>query len=301
MKKIKVAIVGFGNVGEEVLNALLESLDMEVAGIVELCSCIDSARKKAGKVPVVSDVEELGKVDVAILSLNSRSVPKVAKEYLSKGINTVDAYDIHGKSLVELRRDLDEIAKEKGIVAISGAGWDPGTNSAIRAIFETIAPKGLTTVNYGPGMSMGHTVAVKAIPGVKEALAITIPKGMSMHQRVVYIELEEGYDINKVVKDIKNDAYFIKDETHVFEVDDVRALIDKGHGVHMARKGVSGKTHNQKIDFFMSVSNPAATSQVMVSAARASIKQKPGAYTLLEIPPVDFIYGGRFNLLERLT
>jgi len=107
--------------------------------------------------------------------------------------------------------------------------------------------------------------------------------------------------INKETQDIKNDAYFIKDETHVFEVDDVKAFIDKGHGVHMDRKGVSGKTHNQKIDFFMSVSNPAATSQVMVSAARASIKQKPGGYTLLEIPPVDFIYGDKFNWLERLT
>jgi len=300
MTKIRIAVAGFGNVGQEVVNTILENRDMELAGVVELPNFIDKTKEKSGTVPVVSDVRELGKVDVAILSINSRAVPTVAKEYLNRGINTIDAYDIHGKSLVELRKNLHEIAKEKGAVSISGAGWDPGTNSIVRTIFEIIAPKGLTTVNYGPGMSMGHTVAVKAIPGVKAAIAITVPKGISMHKRIVYIELDKGFNFDEIAQSIKADSYFAKDETHVFQVENVESLIDMGHGVHMNRKGVSGKTHNQRMDFSMMVSNPAATAQVLVSAARASMKQKPGGYTLIEIPPIDFIYGDKSNLIERL-
>jgi len=73
-----------------------------------------------------------------------------------------------------------------------------------------------------------------------------------------------------------------------------------GQGVHIKRKGVSGRTHNQKMEFIMSVINPAATGQVMASAARASLRQKPGCYSLLEIPPIDFIYGDREQLLHNL-
>jgi diaminopimelate dehydrogenase len=73
-----------------------------------------------------------------------------------------------------------------------------------------------------------------------------------------------------------------------------------GHSVRIERKGVSGKTHNQRMEYIMSIANPAATGQVMVSAARASLKQKPGCYSLLEIPPIDFLYGNKQDLLSRL-
>lgn len=300
MEKIKVAVVGFGNVGQEVLAAVQESPDMSIAGIIELPQFVDKAKENAGSIPVVSDVRELGDVDVAILAINSRAVPKVAPQYLKTGISTVDPYDIHGETMVKLRQDLDKIAKDNDAVSIIGAGWDPGTNSIIRVILETIAPKGLTTVNYGPGMSMGHTVAVKAIPGVKDAIAITVPKGMSIHKRIVYMELEDGFDFQQVADAIKKDSYFAEDETHVFCVDDVKALIDTGHGVHIDRKGVSGRTHNQRMNFSMTVCNPAATGQIMASAARACKRQRPGCYTLIEIPPVDFIYGDRLSLVNRL-
>lgn len=98
-------------------------------------------------------------------------------------------------------------------------------------MLEAIAPKALPT-NFGPGMSMGHTVAVKAIEGVKAALSMTIPTGTGIHRRMVYIELKDGYEFDKVTAAIKADPYFVNDdETHVKLVPSVDALLDMGHEV----------------------------------------------------------------------
>ena len=74
-----------------------------------------------------------------------------------------------------------------------------------------------------------------------------------------------------------------------------------GHGVNMVRKGVSGKTQNQRFEFNMSINNPALTAQILVGVARASLKQAPGAYTMIEIPVVDLLYGDREELLRHLV
>ena len=298
MSKIKAAIVGYGNIGKYVLDAILSSPDFEVAGIV---------RRNPNDIPVelnnykvVASVKELGKVDVAILATPTRSVESYAKECLALGINTVDSYDIHG-GIVDLRRSLDATAKEQKAVSVISAGWDPGTDSMIRSMFEFMAPKGVTYTNFGPGMSMGHTVAVKAIKGVKAALSMTIPLGTSIHRRMVYIEVEEGHKFEDVAAAIKADDYFAHDETHVTQVDCVDDLKDMGHGVNMVRKGVSGNTQNQLLDFNMKINNPALTAQVLVASARASLKQAPGAYTMIEIPIIDYIYGERESLIKKLV
>jgi diaminopimelate dehydrogenase len=227
-------------------------------------------------------------------------VPEYAREILAAGINTVDSYDIHGE-LVRLKKELDPVAREHNCVSVISAGWDPGTDSMIRGIFEFMAPCGLTYTNFGPGMSMGHTVAAKAIPGVKNALAMTIPAGAGIHRRMVYVELEEEAEFQRVAEAIKADPYFRQDETRVIPVNRVEKLIDTGHGVMMERKGVSGETHNQRFRYEMRVNNPALTAQIMVAAARAGLRQKPGCYTMLEIPVIDFLYGERDELLTRLV
>jgi len=186
-------------------------------------------------------------------------------------------------------------------VSIISAGWDPGSDSMVRALMEAIVPKGISYTNFGPGMSMGHTVCVKSKPGVKAALSMTIPLGTGVHRRMVYIELEDGYDFDKVAESIKIDPYFASDETHVMQVDDVDALIDMGHGVHMTRKGVSGKTQNQLLEFNMKINNPALTAQVLVCVARASFKQAPGAYTMIEIPVINMMYGDKESLIRHIV
>ena len=113
--------------------------------------------------------------------------------------------------------------------------------------------------------------------------------------------MEDGADFETVAAAIKNDDYFRHDETHVMQVPDVDALKDMGHGVDLVRKGVSGATQNQRMGFTMSINNPALTGQILVAAARAVMKQRPGCYTMIEIPPMDLLAGDREDLIRRLV
>ena len=298
MKKIRAAIVGYGNIGRYVLEALQAAPDFEVAGVI---------RRNPEDVPaelkpytVADSITKLQDVDVAILATPTRKVEAYAKEILAMGINTVDSFDIH-TGIADLRRSLDSVAKAHHAVSVISAGWDPGSDSVVRALLEAMVPKGITYTNFGPGMSMGHTVAVKAIEGVKAALSMTIPLGTGVHRRMVYIEVKEGYDFKQVAAAIKADDYFAHDETHVMQVECVDNLLDMGHGVNLVRKGVSGQTQNQLIEFDMKINNPALTGQILVSVARASLKQQPGAYTMIELPIIDMLYGDRESLIRRLV
>ena len=291
--------MGYGNIGHYVLDAVNAAPDFELAGVVRR----NGAENKPAELEacsVVKNIRELKDVDVAILATPTRSVEAYAKDILSLGIHTVDSFDIH-TDIVALRRELDAVAKQHGTVSVISAGWDPGSDSVVRALLQAIAPKGITYTNFGPGMSMGHTVAVKAIEGVKAALSMTIPTGTGIHRRMVYIELKDGYEFAKVAEAIKKDAYFAHDETHVIQVPCVDDLLDMGHGVNLTRKGVSGKTQNQLFEFNMRINNPALTAQVLVGVARAAMKQQPGCYTMIELPVIDLLYGDREELIRALV
>lgn len=298
---IKAAIVGFGNVGRCVYEALSNAPDMQAVCIVEAPSVTDISPHLSGLwATSINDIRAHGDVDAAILCLPSRMSPDAAETLLNMGISTVDAYDIH-TDIWKVKCRLDAAAKKSGAAGIISAGWDPGTDSVLRALMEAMAPRGISYVDFGPGMSMGHSVAAKAIEGVENALSMTIPAGAGVHRRMVYVQLKPGASIEKVTQSIKNDAYFAHDETHVEQVGDVTALLDVGHGVHITRKGVSGSAHNQIMEFTMRVNNPALTGQVLVSAARAVLRQAPGCYTLIEIPIIDMLPGERQDLVGRLV
>ena len=290
---INVAIVGYGNIGKAVFEAVSAAEDMTLVSIV-------SSKANLGHVPTVKSIEELPNVDVAILCGPSRLVPEMAAGLLARGIATVDSYDIHA-SIADVRARLDAVAKQHGSRAIIAAGWDPGSDSVIRALGEAMMPKGLTYTNFGPGMSMGHTVAVKAISGIKDALSMTIPVGTGIHRRMVYVELAPGAEMAQVTQAIQADPYFVHDETHVIQVESIDALKDVGHGVSLTRKGVSGTTGNQRMEFQMSINNPALTGQILVSSARAVVRQAPGCYTMIEIPPIHYLPGETEALVRRLV
>ncbi len=299
MKKIKAAIVGYGNIGKYVLQALEAAPDFELTGVVRRNGAADKPQELADYA-VVKHISELPGTEVAILCTPTRSVEAYAKEILALGINTVDSFDIH-TGIVPLRRELMAVAQAHQSVAVISAGWDPGSDSVVRALMQAMAPKGITYTNFGPGMSMGHTVAVKAIEGVKAALSMTIPTGTSIHRRMVYIELEDGYKSDEVAQAIKQDPYFVNDETYVQVVPCVDEVIDMGHGVNLVRKGVSGTTQNQLFEFNMKINNPALTAQVLVCVARASVRLNPGCYTMPEIPVLDLLYGDREELISHLV
>ena len=299
MKKIRAAVVGYGNIGQYALEALEAAPDFEVAGIVRR----QGAKEKPlalERYDVVSDIAELHDVDVAILALPTRECPTYAKKYLAMGINTVDSFDIHS-GIVNYRAELTPVCKEHGRVSVISAGWDPGSDSIVRMLMQSLAPKGLSYTNFGPGMSMGHSVCVRSKKGVKDALSMTIPLGEGIHRRMVYVELEDGARLEDVAAEVKADPYFANDETHVFAVKSVDEVRDMGHGVHLVRKGVSGKTQNQHFSFDMSINNPALTAQVLVNVARASMRLQPGCYTMVEIPVIDMLPGDREELVGQMA
>ena len=299
MKTIKVAIVGYGNIGRHALHALEAAPDMECVGIVRRNPSKEGF-PELEDYPVVSDIRELGKVDVAILSTPSRKVEENAVKYLEMGISTVDSFDIH-TGIWDLRCALDPVAAANGAVSIISAGWDPGTDSIVRILLEGMVPQGVTYTNFGPGRSMGHSVAAASKPGVIKALSMTIPEGKGIHSRQVFVELEERADFAAVEKAIKEDPYFVHDVTTVQQVPSVDAIDTHAHGVKLERFGISGKTDGQKVEFNMSINNPALTSQILVMAARAATKQKPGCYTMIEIPVIDYVAGEREALIRKLV
>jgi diaminopimelate dehydrogenase len=274
---IKVAILGYGNIGRAAEEAVKAAPDMELAGVYHHDDCLDCMD-----------------ADVALVCTPTREVQSFATVLAGRGICTVDSFDIHGQ-IWHLRESLDAVCQAHKSVSVISAGWDPGSDSMVRAILMALAPKGLTYTNFGPGRSMGHTVAAKSKPGVKNALSMTIPLGTGIHRRMVYVELEEGAEFKAVEAAILADDYFAHDETHVIEVESVDALNNVAHGVNLVRNGVSGNTHNQRFEFNMTINNPALTGQVMVSCARAAMRMKArgsyGAKTMIELAPIDLLPG----------
>jgi diaminopimelate dehydrogenase len=299
MKKIRAAVVGYGNIGHYSVQALEAAPDFEIAGIVRRQGAQDKPAELAAY-EVVKDIKELKDVDVAILALPTRLCPEAAKEILALGINTVDSFDIH-TSILDYRTQLMPVCKANNAVSVISAGWDPGSDSIVRVLMQSLAPKGLSYTNFGPGMSMGHSVCVRGKKGVKNALSVTIPLGEGIHRRMVYVELEDGATLEEVTKEIKADPYFANDETHVFAVPSVDDVRDMGHGVNLVRKGVSGKTPNQRMEFNMSINNPALTGQVLINVARASMRLQPGCYTMPEIPVIDMLPGDRESIISTLV
>lgn len=274
---IRVAIIGYGNIGRAVEEAAKTALDIELVGIYHHNDNLDAID-----------------ADVAVLCTPTRETPAYAERLIKQGIATVDSFDIHTR-INEVRHQLDPQDKANKTVSIIAAGWDPGSDSMVRALLAAIAPQGITYTNFGPGRSMGHTVAAKAIKGVRNALSMTIPLGTGIHRRMVYIELEDGADFKTVEAALLADDYFAHDETHVIPVESIDALNNVAHGVNLVRNGVSGDTHNQRFEFNMTINNPALTGQVLVSCARAAVRLKErgefGAKTMIELRPIDLLPG----------
>lgn len=299
MQKISVAIVGWGNVGRGCKRAIIESSDLVLAGVVRRASSLKSDDIELKNTLVVSDISKLKSVDVALLCIPSREVPERIREYHALGINTVDSFDEHHR-IVSLRRELDITARAKKVVSIIGAGWDPGTDSVIRGLMRLVSITGHTSTTFGGvngGRSMGHTVQVKSVPGVKDAVALTLENGRGKQKRRVYIELEKGADLTLIEKTILSDPYFKMDPTEIIPVSSINKYNTLNHSACIERTGMQV---NQKYE--VSGINPEFTANIMVSCVRACMaavgKGEYGAYTFIERPLIDFLPGS--TLEEKL-
>ena len=308
--KFTAAVYGLGNIGRCAIEALEIVPDFQCLGVIRRKESLGSKPNDLRGIPDFASFNDLinkaGKPDVVLIASPSRQVPDCAKQLLEQGVCTVDSFDIHDR-IVEEAKKLDPIAKNNKVVGVISAGWDPGSDSILRALFEAMVPKGTTFTNFGRGRSMGHSAAVRSMDGVANATSITIPMGGGRHSRLVYVVLKKGASLEKVKETIKNDPYFIHDPLEVREVTEEQLdfVADASHGVLMERVGSSGLTANQHLTFDMRIDNPALTAQIMVSCARAAIRLKQqgiyGIQTMIDIPPVLMLPGERWENIGNLV
>ena len=307
MKKFTLAVHSLGNIGTRVVEAALAAPDCQCLGVIRRAESLGTQSHALRGLPEFADLASLeaaqGRPDVIALCGPSRSIPETAEAFLKLGYNCVDSFDIHTEIPATVAR-LDAAAKAGNSVSITAAGWDPGTDSVLRALFEAMVPRGTTFTNFGRGRSMGHSVAARSIKGVADATSITIPIGGGRHARLVYVLAEKGASEGDIRAALAADPYFSHDPLEVRFVPDkaaLEAVADNSHGVLMERIGASGMTSNQRLSFDMRIDNPALTAQVLVSSARAATRLAPGCYTLIDIPPVALLPGERMGHIARLV
>lgn len=307
MNTFKVAVHSLGNIGCYALEAALAAADCTCLGVIRRKESCGTRPHDLRGLPDYPDLESLvaaqGRPDVLLLCGPSRTVPETAAHFLAQGFNTVDSFDIHGDVLSCVNK-LDAAAKQGKATSITAAGWDPGTDSVLRALFEAMVPVGTSFTNFGRGRSMGHSVAARAIEGVANAVSITIPIGGGRHSRLLYVVPKAGESHESLYKRIKADDYFAHDDLDLrlcASAEELALVADQSHGVLLERTGASGMTDNQILKFDMRINNPALTAQVLLSCARATTRMEAGCYTLIDVPPVKLLPGDRMGHIKRLV
>lgn len=309
MSKIKVGILGYGNLGQGVELGVHQAEDMNLVGIF--------SRRQPDQLDTnspVFHVDQLEKmtdeIDVLILCGSSDKDLPEQGPYFAQHFNTVDSFDTHNDIPAYFKK-VDESAKGGKHVSIISSGWDPGLFSLNRLISEAILPAGETYTFWGPGKSQGHGAAVRQVAGVKDAVQYTIPsqklldeinQGHSIeytsataHVREVFAVLEGDADPEQVEQTIVNMENYFKDyETKVHFISQETLDRDHGglpHGGRVIRQGYTDESNQSLYEFRLDLdSNPEFTAAVNVACARAAYRMAKkgmnGAQTIFDIPPV---------------
>lgn len=305
--KIRVGIVGYGNLGKGVELALLQNPDFQLEAIFTRRN--PDKLLATSKMVHISEIEAYKeKIDVMILCGGSATdLPQQTPE-IAKMFNTIDSFDTHAK-IPEYFNVLDDVARNAGNISLISVGWDPGLFSLNRLLGQVVLPNGKDYTFWGKGVSQGHSDAIRRVKGVKYGVQYTVPvesaidmvrtgKNVELstrekHERVCYVVPEDEADLEYITNEIKNmPNYFSDYDTTVnFITEEEFNTNHKGmpHGGFVIRTGVTGNGTNQKIEFNLKLdSNPEFTSSVLVAYARAVYRlQKEGqkgARTVLDIP-----------------
>lgn len=311
-ERIKVGIVGFGNLGKGVLEALKQCPDMELVGIFTRRSPESIQVGEADvKVLQISEADNYqDDIDVMILCGGSATDLPEQGPYFAKLFNTVDSFDTHAK-IPEYFATVDKEAIRSGKTSIISVGWDPGLFSINRLMAEAILPNGENYTFWGKGVSQGHSDAIRRVEGVKAGVQYTVPIEAAVeevrsgvnpelstaekHLRVCYVVAEEGYNQRKIAETIKSmPNYFADYETEVNFITEEELQVNHAklpHGGFVIRGGKTGDNHKQIIEFSLKLdSNPEFTSSVLVAYARAAYRLNKeggaGAKTVFEVPPI---------------
>ena len=310
---MKVAILGYGNLGRGVECAIKQNADVELA-------CVFTRRDPATVkiltegVPVysVNDVEaHKDDADVLIICGGSATdLPKQTPEY-AKYFNVIDSFDTHANIPTHFA-NVDKVAKENGHTAIISCGWDPGMFSLNRLYANCILPEGNDYTFWGKGVSQGHSDAIRRVKGVKNGKQYTIPVDAAIeavrsgsnpelttrqkHTRECFVVAEEGADLAQIENDIKTmPNYFSDYDTTVHFISEDEFLRDHAgipHGGFVFRTGVTGwnKENKHVIEYNLKLdSNPEFTASVIVAYARAlnrlNKEGNTGCKTVFDIAP----------------
>lgn len=311
--KIRIGILGYGNLGRGVECALAQNPDMELEAVftrrnpenVEILT-------KTAKVCHVDEAESWkDKIDVMILCGGSATDLPVQTPRYAELFNVVDSFDTHAR-IPEHFAGVDAAAKEGGKVALISVGWDPGLFSLNRMYANAILPEGKDYTFWGRGVSQGHSDAVRRIAGVKDAKQYTIPVDSALaavragenpelttrqkHTRECFVAAEEGADQARIEEEIKTmPDYFADYDTTVHFITEEELKREHGgipHGGFVLHSGVTGweKENRHLIEYSLKLdSNPEFTASVIVAFARAAYRLSAegarGCKTVFDIPP----------------
>lgn len=305
--KIRVGIVGYGNLGKGVELALTYNSDFVLKGIFTRRDA--SLVKTNSKVIHISKIMDYkDKIDVLILCGGSANDLPEQCPNLASCFNTVDSYDNHCK-IPEYFKKVDKAAKSSNKVSLISAGWDPGLFSLNRLLGQSILPNGSGYTFWGKGISQGHSNAIRKIKGVKNAIQYTIPleeamkkvrsgdnpnlEAIEKHKRICYVVPYDFKDVARIEKEIKSiPNYFEGYDTTVHFITEEE--LEKNHsnmphGGFVIHTDKNENNHKQKIEFSLSLeNNPEFTSSVLVAFARGvyrmSQEGKSGAFSVFDIP-----------------
>lgn len=306
-KKIRIAIVGYGNLGKGVEKAVTQNPDFQLEAIFTRRNSITT--KTTVKTVHISEIEKYkGKIDVMILCGGSATDLQVQGPQIAALFNTVDSFDTHAK-IPEYFDELDRVSKKSGTISFISVGWDPGLFSMYRLLGQTMLPEGKDYTFWGKGVSQGHSDAIRRIPGVKNGIQYTVPienaldmvrtglnpelTARDKHERVCYVVADEGADQQKISESIKSMPNYFSDynTTVYFITEEELNLHHSGmpHGGSVIRTGKTGEDTKQRMEFSLALgSNPEFTSSVLVAYARAAYRLagegQTGARTVLDIP-----------------
>jgi len=308
--KIKLGIVGYGNLGRGAIKAIKQNSDMQLEAVFTR-RAVDSIDSIDNELPMVHISEILAykdSIDVMIMCGGSATDLEEQAPMVAQYFNTVDSFDTHAK-IPQYFDKVDRVAREANTLSLISTGWDPGLFSLMRLLNEAILPEGKEYTFWGKGVSQGHSDAIRRVEGVRDGKQYTIPTEQALelvrtgenpelstrekHERVCYIVPEEGADLVRIENEIKNmPNYFAEYNTTVHFISETEMQLEHSgmpHGGFVIRTGKTGIDTKQRMEFSLKLgSNPEFTSSVLISYARAVYRLakdgRTGACTVFDIP-----------------
>lgn len=312
MEKIRIGIVGYGNIGRGVEKAIARNEDMELAAVF--------TRRDPASVTIATEGVPVkhfdamtamkDEIDVMVLCGGSATDLPVMGPKIAADFNTIDSFDTHAK-IPEYFANMDQAAGKGGNVSIISVGWDPGMFSLNRLYAESILVQGSTYTFWGRGVSQGHSDAIRRVKGVKNGIQYTVPIEEAVervrsgnepklttrekHLRECYVVPEEGADLQAIEEAIKTmPNYFDEYDTTVTFITE-EELKEKHskmpHGGFVIRSGETGTDGNKHvIEYSLKLdSNPEFTASVLICYARAAYRLakagESGARSVFDIAP----------------